>query len=85
MFILAKVITVETRLQGKGMSNHELFPGNNTASAQFVGFDFKPTITVVKEMGLLGKNSWQKSYYGPAQETAISCCIATIEETVFLF
>jgi hypothetical protein len=85
MFILAKVITVETRLQGKGVSDHELFPGNDTASAQFVGLNFKPTITVVKEMSLLGKNSRQQSYYGPAQETAISCCIAAIEETVFLF
>jgi hypothetical protein len=64
------------------MSDSKLLPGNNAASSDFVWFNFETTIFEIEHMRFLCENSRQESNDCPAQETAICCCIATIEERI---
>jgi hypothetical protein len=84
VLIFTEVITIKTRLKGKGMSNHKLFPSDNTACTQLIWLNLKSTISIVEKMSLFSKNSGKKSDYCPAEETTVCSCVATIEETIFL-
>ena len=67
------------------MSYLELLPGDDSASANFVGFNFKPAVLDVKQMRLLSKDPGQETDDGPAKEAPIGCGVASIEESVLLF
>lgn len=79
------IITVKAILQRKGMSNLELLPGDDSASANFVRLNFKPAVLDVKQMRLLSKDPGQETDDGPAEEAPIGCGVASIEKSVLLF
>lgn len=79
------IVTVKAILKREGVSYLKLLPSNDSASANLVRLNFKPTVLDVKKMRLLSKDPGQETHNGPAEETPISCGVAPIEEGVLLF
>ena len=60
----------------------ELLPGDDSCCADFVGFNSEAAVFVIEHVGLLSQNPWEQTNNGPAQEAAISGCVAAIEEWI---
>ncbi len=48
LIVLTEIITIEAALEGEGMSDHKLLPGNYPTRAKLVRFHFEPTILIVE-------------------------------------
>lgn len=81
---VANVVPQEAVFQSKGMSDQKLFPCDDSACANLVGFDLEPAILVVEEMCLLSKDPRKQSHYCPTQEPSICGRVAAVKERVVL-
>lgn len=78
--ILTKIIPVKAIFKCERMSNLKLLPCDHASRSNFKWLNPKSTIPIVEHMRLLSKYSRQQSDNGPAEEAAISCCVATVEK-----